>query len=201
MKKNIGIFLFNGAEVLDFTGPFEVFTTASRLYEWAGKERPFNVFTFAVTKENIIAREGLKLVPAFGLEDAPSMDLVIIPGGVSDEPQGQEQVMEFLRTTAANKAKIIASVCTGTFILAKSGILKGLKATTHWKHIHKLKLIPDIDVIEGIAFLDQGRILTSAGVASGITLSLYLVSRLIGEDLARETAKEIEYSYSPDGAV
>ncbi|OJW50214.1 MAG: hypothetical protein BGO67_02490 [Alphaproteobacteria bacterium 41-28] len=195
MKTNVGIFLFNGAEVLDFAGPFEVFTTATRLCEREGKERPFNVFTFAATKRNIVAREGLEVVPAYSLENVPSTDLVIIPGGVSDEPQGQKEVMDFLRKAAESKSETIASVCTGAFILAKAGILKGLKATTHWKHIKELKAIPDIDVVEGVTFVDQGKILTSAGVTSGIALSLYLVSRFVDEGLAELTAKEIEYPY------
>lgn len=198
--KNIGIFLFNGVEVLDFAGPFEVFTTASRLWEEEGKEEPLNIFTFAATKRNIVARGGLEVVPAYCLEDVPSMDLVIIPGGVSDEPRGQKEVMDFLRKAAESKSETIASVCTGAFILAKAGILKGLKATTHWKHIKELKAIPDIDVVEGVTFVDQGRILTSAGVTSGIALSLYLVSRFVDEGLAKKTAKEIEYSYSPESS-
>ena len=188
MQKSIGIFLFNGAEVLDFAGPFEAFTTASRLCERAGKERPFNVFTFATTKKNIIAREGLEISPTFDLQNVPAMNILIIPGGVSDEPQGQEEVMEFLRQAVKNKVETVASVCTGTFILAKAGILKGLKATTHWNHTKKLKkAFPDIDVIEGVKYADQGGVLTAAGVASGITMSLYLISRIVNEALAERS--------------
>jgi len=201
MKKNVGIFLFNGVEVLDFAGPFEVFITAARLCEEEGKEKPFNIFTFATTKSNIVARGGLEVIPTYSLEDVPPIDLVIIPGGISDEPRGQGEVMEFLRKAAGNKSETIASVCTGAFILAKAGILKGLKVTTHWKHIKDLKAIPDIDVIEGVTFVDQGRILTSAGVTSGISLSLYLVSRFVGKGLADLTAKEIEYLYSPESGL
>lgn len=194
MKRNVGIFLFNGVEVLDFAGPFEVFSTASRLSLRDKKDVPFEIFTFASYNKKIVTRGGLKILADYTLKNVPQIDLLLIPGGIMDEPLGQQDVNDFIKRSK-NKIEIIASVCTGAFLLAQADLLKGLRATTHWEDIAELKKYPDIEVLKEVRFVDENHIITSAGISSGITMSLYLVSKLISKILAEKTALQMDYIY------
>lgn len=194
MKHRIGIFLFNNVEVLDFSGPFEVFSTASRLSLREGKENPFEIFTFSNSQTVITARGGLKVLADHTLATTPQADVLIFPGGGIDEPLSEKEVIDFIKNRK-NQVNIIASVCTGAFFLERANLLQGIKATTHWEALTRLGKSPNIKVISGVKFVDEGSIITSAGVSSGIAMSLHLVAKLKGQDLAHQTAALIEYPY------
>lgn len=200
MTWTVGIYLFDAVEVLDFAGPFEVFSTAARVH---GRREPpspplFVVATVGRGSVPVVARGGLRVQPAFSLNDHPPLDVVIIPGGVVDAELDHPEVIGWLDVVAA-KASVTASVCTGAFLLAAAGLLQGKQATTHWEDLAELKrLFPEIDVIEGRRWVDLGSIVTSAGISAGIDMSLHLVARLAGADLARKTARQMQYDWWDD---
>jgi transcriptional regulator GlxA family with amidase domain len=200
MTVSVGIYLFENVEVLDFAGPFEVFTTASRviLRRNPGKEAPFKVFTVAKTIATVQARAGLKTLPDFSINDCPRIDLLLIPGGVVDEEVRDERVIAWVRATAA-AAQLTASVCTGAFILAKAGLLDQKRATTHWEDIDDLRSqFPEVQVQDGVRWVDEGQVVSSAGIAAGIDMSLHLVARLAGSELAAATARQMDVPYRGD---
>lgn len=193
-QRNIGILLFNEVEVLDFAGPFEVFSITA----WPeSNEKPFVVKTVAQTKEVIVARNGLKILPDYDFNNSPQFDILIIPGGYGAEMI--ELHNEILLNWIKEKSKdtsIIASVCTGAFLLAEAGLLDGRQATTHWMDVDRLmREYSKIKVKRDVRFIDETTILTSGGISSGINMSLYLVGKLLGEEIARTTAKRMEYEY------
>jgi transcriptional regulator GlxA family with amidase domain len=199
-QKTVGIFLFPEVEVLDFAGPFEVFSVASRvaLRDGIASDAPFRVVTLARSTAPLRARHGLHVVPDFTLKSHPNIDLLIVPGGVVAQPLGDEDALSWISSTAA-QAEIAASVCTGAFLLAKIGLLDGLAATTHWEDIPELRSgFPSVSVVEDRPWVDQGRIVTSAGISAGIEMSLHLVARLLGKALARSTARQMQYTWAPD---
>jgi transcriptional regulator GlxA family with amidase domain len=170
-KWKVGILLFNQVEVLDFAGPFEVFsvTTGKQL-----TDKPFFVYTVAQTKNPIQARNGLTVVPDYDFKSAPDFDILIIPGGYGAEEVeiNNPTVLEWI-SRSAKKASITASVCTGAFLLAKAGLLNGKSATTHWMDIDRLKKeFPEIRVLEDKKFVDEESIMTSGGISAGIDMSL-----------------------------
>lgn len=197
MTWTVGIYLFDGVEVLDFAGPFEVFSTAARL---DGRREPphppiFVVATIGRGSGAIVARGGLRTQPAFGLEDHPPLDVLIVPGGVVDVEMERPGVVDWLRRTA-DTTTITASVCTGAFLLAQAGLLYGKTATTHWEDIDELRrLFPEVQVVEDRRWVDVGPVVTSAGISAGIDMSLYLVARLAGEELALQTARQMQYDW------
>lgn len=198
MNITVAIYLFPDIEVLDFAGPYEVFTTASRVFKRRnpGLEAPFRVVTVAKTKDIVRARAGLNVVPDFSFQDCPAPDLLIIPGGVVDQEMADEAVITWVRARSG-AASITASVCTGAFILAQAGLLEGRAATTHWEDIADLRAqFPNIRVREGERWVDEGAIVTSGGIAAGIDMSLHLVSRLAGAELAAATARQMEVSFT-----
>ena len=194
---NIVILLFPEVEVLDFAGPFEVFSTAARV---AKRDRklpapPCSVFTVAASHEPVRARGGLMVLADWSMPDAPKADVLIVPGGVMTEPLGNQATIAWVKRTAAN-ANLVASVCTGAFVLGKAGLLDGLTVTTHWEDIAELRRdFPQVKVVENRAWVDEGPIVTSGGISAGIDMSLHLVRRLLGADLARATARQIEYRW------
>lgn len=191
----IGIFLFNQVEVLDFAGPFEVFSVASRISLREGLKAPFEVFTFSYEEDKIEARGGLTVLPTYKISHIPSPHIIIIPGGCTQALKNSSKILPFLRSCSQNSSvEVIASVCTGAFLLAQAGLLTGLKATTHWEDIQALKAYKDINVIPHQSFIDQGKILTSGGISSGIDMSLYLVERFMSKELALRTAHQMEYT-------
>ncbi len=188
---NVGIFVFDDVEVLDFAGPFQVFTTAERV---ARPAKPFATFTVAADNA-VQARGGLAIVPSYTFGREPRIDVLIVPGGVVTDELGKSNVIEWLAARAA-KAQLTASVCTGAFLLAKAGVLGGKKATTHWEDIDDFrKSFPGIPIESQARFVDEGRIVTSAGISAGIDMSLHLVERLAGEALARRTARQMDYRW------
>lgn len=194
---SVGIFIFPEVEVLDFAGPYEVFTTASRVHQQdqPGSSGPFNVFTVARDAGTVRARAGLHVMPDFTFDDHPPIDLLIIPGGVVDAELKIPAVGEWIKQTQ-ERTKLTASVCTGAFLLAQAGLLDGHSATTHWMDIEEMRsLFPGVTVLENRRWVDEGTVVTSAGISAGIDMSLHLVERLAGRELALKTARRMEFDW------
>lgn len=189
---NIGIYIYDDAEVLDFSGPFEVFSTASRLSDPPGM---FNVFLIAQQTHPVTARAGYRVVPHCSIDDHPALDVLIVVGGVHTAELTKPTVIEWVARTAES-TPLVASVCTGAFILAQAGLLSGLDATTHWEDQQALKTtFPDVNVISNQRWVDQGKFVTSGGISAGIDMSLHLVARLTSSALAEKTAHQMEYDW------
>jgi transcriptional regulator GlxA family with amidase domain len=190
---NVGIYIYDNAEVLDFSGPFEVFSTASRLSE---PKDIFNVFLLAEEGNLVNARGGYKILPHYSITNNPDIDVLIVVGGIHTEELRKPSVINCVCKTAEN-AKTVASVCTGAFILAKAGLLSNLKVTTHWEDIDDLrKSFPDLTVVKSQRWVDEGKYITSGGISAGIDMSLHLVSKLTNLELAVKTARQMEYEWT-----
>lgn len=192
-KWSVGIFLFNEVEVLDFAGPFEVFSVTE-----VNEEKPFTVYTVSENGEMITARNGLKVQSDYSIENLPPVDILIIPGGLGARKYEikNEIVIKWIRQQM-KEVKLMTSVCTGALLLAKAGLLEGLKATTHWASIEKFKNeFQNVEVIENVKFVDEGHIITSAGISAGINMSFHIVKNLLGVHVAEDTAKRMEYDIS-----
>lgn len=197
MTLRVAVYVFPDVEVLDFAGPFEVFTTATRVHERRnlGATPPFSTFTVAKTSEPIKARAGLVVIPDHSFASSPVPDVLLIPGGVVDRELCDAAVLDWV-TQASRTATVTASICTGSFILAKAGLLHGKATTTHWEDIADLRSsFPDIAVREGVRWVDEGSVVSSAGIAAGIDMSLHLVARLAGAELAEATARQMDVPY------
>ena len=197
MTRNVGIYIFDEVEVLDLGGPFEVFSTASRMKSrlQPGATKPFEVFTIAHATRSIRARGGLLVQPAFDLTNHPAPDLLIVPGGVVTAELQRVDVIEWIARTA-RAATITASVCTGAFLLGKAGLLRDKTVTTHWEDIVDLRtMFPGLQVRGDKRWIDAGAVVTSAGISAGIDMSLHLVARLEGEELALRTARQMDYDW------
>ncbi|MDF9527819.1 MULTISPECIES: DJ-1/PfpI family protein [Bacillus cereus group] len=192
-KWSVGIFLFNEVEVLDFAGPFEVFSVTE-----VNEEKPFTVYTVSENGEMITARNGLKVQPDYSIENLPPVDILIIPGGLGAREYEikNEIVIKWIRQQM-KEVKLMTSVCTGALLLAKAGLLEGLKATTHWDSIEKFKNeFQNVEVIENVKFVDEGHIITSAGISAGINMAFHIVKNLLGMHVAEDTATRMEYDIS-----
>lgn len=197
MTRTVGIYLFDDVEVLDFAGPFEVFSTASRLKSRLDPQSPvlFEVVTIADDKRIVCARGGLKVLPDVEITAHPHLDVLVIPGGIVTAELKRKQIIDWIARTAS-KTQITASVCTGAFLLGQAGLLKGKRATTHWEDIDDLRsMFPEIDVQAEARWVDNGQIVTSAGISAGIDMSLHLVSRLESQELAVKTARQMEFEW------
>jgi len=196
----VAIYVYANVEALDFAGPFEVFTTASRLFgrRHPQQPEPFKTCTVAKTAEPVRARAGLTVLPDFTVDTCPAPGLLLIPGGVVDQELEDAAVVEWIARTARH-ATVTASVCTGAFLLAKAGLLAGKSATTHWEDIADLRTaFPDVTVKENVRWVDEGSIVSSAGIAAGIDMSLHLVARLASAELAQATARQMDVPYRGD---
>ncbi len=197
-KKNVGIFIFDLVEILDFAGPYEVFAS-TRLTNKSNASIhklscPFNIFTFTEKKKIITCTGGLSVKSDFTINNCPKLDLLIIPGGIGTRVLLKNN--NILNWLVANKdIDIIASVCTGSLILAKAGLLANKKATSHWGALELLKkLSPSTHILTNKKFVFD-TYYTSAGVSAGINMSLHIIEKLLGKKIAQNTAKYIEYDY------
>jgi transcriptional regulator GlxA family with amidase domain len=192
-----GILVFPDVEVLDFCGPFEVFSV-TRLDPAKRREEPspFDVFLVAETADPVITTGGMKVMPAHGFATCPRLDLLVVPGGWGTRREVDNRgLINWIAKQAAG-AKLVASVCTGSFLLAQAGLLRGQAATTHWGSIERMRsAYPDVTVEEGLRWVEEGNVITSAGIAAGIDMALRVVARVCGEAAARTTARHMEYPW------
>lgn len=197
---NVGIFLFAEAEILDFSGPYEVYSVASRvaLRDRDSSVEPFKVFTVGKEKRGLRARHGLTVCPDFSFSNCPELDILVVPGGVVSAVLEDPETIAWVKSTS-DGIPLVTSVCTGSFVLAKAGLLEGMSATTHWEDLDDLRDYTGLEVVEGVRFVDEGDIITSAGVASGIEMSLNIVGDILGEDAVHRIARQMEYAFSYTG--
>ena len=190
MKKNVGIYLFNEVEVLDFAGPFEVFSVSSELQN----HTLFNVFTFAEKPEIVKAVNGLQVMPDYDFSNCPHIDILCIPGGNGTNAEILKATVLENIDQKAKTADITFSVCSGARILAKLGLLDGIKITTHHEVVDSVASIAPKTIIDKEArFTDHGNILTSGGISAGIDLSFHIVEKLYGKKVTDTTQVYMEY--------
>jgi len=193
-RTDAGIFIFNEAEVLDFAGPYEVFSIA----EDPDGNKLFNVKLIAEKNEFISARNGMRVIPDYSFDDGWIPEILIIPGGYGAEEieLRNEKVISWIKYMN-ERTGLLCSVCTGAFILAEAGLLDGLEAATHWIDSARLSAdYPAVKKVYNAGFVDTGRIITCGGISSGITMALHVVERLCGKETAERTARRMEYNYN-----
>jgi transcriptional regulator GlxA family with amidase domain len=184
-KITIGILIFEEAEELDFVGPYEVFGMAAEFGE------PCQTVLISESVEAVRCAHGLRILPDCTIDNAPYLDLLIVPGGQGARlhARNNPKILEFVRQQKGT----VASVCTGAMVLAAAGVLDGIEATTHCAHYDQLREFKEVQVREGVRFVMHDRIATSAGVTAGIDLSLAFIAQFFGETLAERIAKNLEW--------
>jgi transcriptional regulator GlxA family with amidase domain len=201
-RKRVGIMLFENIEVLDFCGPFEVFSV-TRLNEERRREdpSPFDVLLVAEKNEPVVTTGGMKVIPDHTFESCPKLDILVVPGGWGTRKELKNPVMlDWLRIRAA-EVETLTSVCTGSMLLGFAGLLDGCHATTHWRSLDWMReSFPAVTVEYDKHVVEDGRILTSAGISAGIDMALKVVSRYYGEVIARATARHMEYPFPDQNA-
>jgi transcriptional regulator GlxA family with amidase domain len=192
--RNLAILIFEDVEVLDFCGPFEVFSVANRFTD----PPAFHVFTVAEKPGPVLTRGGLSVNPHHRLPDCPRPDLLLVPGGQGTRKEMHNAVLTDWIEARSQEAELVMSVCTGALLLAKAGLLDGLEATTHHGAIDLLREVAPKTILPAARrFVDNGRVVCSAGIAAGIDMSLYVVARLLGREVADKTAWQMEYPWQP----
>ncbi|MDX2226901.1 MAG: DJ-1/PfpI family protein [Verrucomicrobiae bacterium] len=201
-RKRTGILLFDEVEVLDFCGPFEVFSV-TRLHPEKRREEasPFEVFLVSERGGKITATGGLKVESDHSFASCPPLDILVVPGGWGTRALAlHEPLLQWIRSRAV-AVETLASVCTGSLLLAAAGLLEGRRATTHWQSLDRMRdSFPNVRVSRGEQVVEDGSILTSAGISAGIDMALRLVTREFGEEVARATARYMEYPFPESNA-
>jgi transcriptional regulator GlxA family with amidase domain len=201
-RKRVGILIFPNVEVLDFCGPFEVFSV-TRLNEEARREEPspFEVLVVAESKDTVVATGGLKVVPDVTLDTCPPLDILVVPGGWGTRAEAKNgRLLAWIKERAA-QVETLTSVCTGSMLLGEVGLLDGRHATTHWRSLQRMReAFPAVTVEEKLHVVEDGNVLTSAGISAGIDMALRVVARYHGETVARNTARNMEYRYPDDNS-
>jgi putative intracellular protease/amidase len=191
--RKVAIVLFEGVELLDFAGPGEVFDTAQTI----DGQTAFEVFTVAATAEPVTSQGFVRVTPEYTIETSPPPDILVLPGGGVEDATRDERLLAWIRS-AAGANEITMSVCNGAYFLARVGLLDGQRATTHWAAIPGLRSeAATATVVENVRFVDNGRVITTAGVSAGIDGALHVVDRLLGRPAARLTARAMEYDWRP----
>ena len=193
----VAILIFDDVEVLDFCGPFEVFSTARPAGENNDEARLFEVVTIAEEARTIRCRGGLLVQPHHTIAAHPVLDILVIPGGWGTRRERRNDRLLDWIVDQDRSTKITASVCTGAFLLAERGLLDGRRATSHWASIEWMRQqYPDVLMVKDERVVDAGHIVTSAGVSAGIDMALHLVARLHGREIAGWTARRMEYDWT-----
>ncbi len=198
-RKQTAIVIFRDVEVLDFCGPYEVFSVA-RLDERKRREEPspFNVFLVAEGASPVVTAGGMKVLPDYALDDCPALDVLVVPGGWGTRREMDNRRLIGWIAERAGTVETLASVCTGALLLGKAGLLDGRRATTHWRSLDWMEeLFPKTHVEKQLHFVEDGALFTSAGISAGIDMTLKIVARHFGDPVARATARQMEYPF-PD---
>jgi transcriptional regulator GlxA family with amidase domain len=192
--RNIGIFVFDGVEELDAVGPWEVLSTWTQQHPEDG----WNAFCLSPDGRPVLAAKTLLIGAHHSIGDAPAMDVLIHPGGPGTRPMLRDhQHLDWVQKQRAS-VPLMTSVCTGSLVYAAAGLLVGRRATTHWASLNLLsELDPTVITDVDARFVDDGDLITSAGVSAGIDMALHLVARLVDVERAREVRREIQYSPLP----
>lgn len=195
VTRNLAIFIFDGVQIIDYTGPFEVLGQARD-----NGVKLFNVYTVAEKAGPITTNMGMTVIPKYSFADMPKTDVLVLPGGNTQPGLDNPKVIKWVQDTAAN-AEFVMSVCNGAFFLGKAGLLDGLSATTFYGLIDELKeTAPKAHVVTDQRFVDNGKIITTAGLSSGIDGALHLIEKIVGRGRAQEVALNLEYNWQPDVA-
>jgi transcriptional regulator GlxA family with amidase domain len=192
----IGIFLYNQVEELDFVGPFETFKSAAHTRRMNDMRPDWHVFTVA-EEAGILKTSGeLLMQPNFTFQDHPHIDLLLIPGGNEPPQLERPTVVEWVKKVT-REAQFNTSVCTGAFLLGAAGLLDGHQVTTHWSALDRLaERFPQTQVQREVRWVDEGSLVTAAGISAGIDMSLHLVERLSGREMAEQVARYMEYRWN-----
>ncbi|NML65199.1 DJ-1/PfpI family protein [Hymenobacter sp. RP-2-7] len=181
-RRNVAILVYKNMEILDFAGPGEVFSVAG-----------FNVYTVAVAPEPISSQGFVVITPNYTLANCPPPDIVVVPGGDTEPILADAALVKWVQTQAAH-AEVLLSVCTGAGLLGKAGLLDGKQATTYHDYLDALQRAnPKAKVLRGTRYVDNGQVITTAGISAGIDGSLHVVANLLGEEAARQVARTMEY--------
>lgn len=196
----VGLLLYEGVDLIDAIGPYEVFLTASRLVARDGGAPPFEVVTLTPDGEPVSAYGGLGLTPhAAAAAGDLGLDVVVVPGTVDIDAALADDLLGGAVRALSAGASVTASVCTGAFLLASAGLLDGRPWTTHWEDIDGLaRRLGDAGARRGVRWVDDGDVVTAAGLTSGIAMALHLVDRLCGRPLAVRTARQLDHPWHPD---
>lgn len=187
---NIAIYIYPEAEVLDFSGPFEVLSTAKRL-----AQLDWNIFFVAENTDIVQARGNMLVQPHYSIDNHPPIDHLIVVGGVHNNQLEKINVIDWIREVDEHSIST-NSICTGVFLLAKAGLLNSLTVTTHWQDIKELQAsFPQLKVISNKRWVQSEKYISSGGISAGIDMSLYLLSTLTTQQLAEQTAKQMEYQW------
>ena len=202
MRKRVGILVFPDVEVLDFCGPFEVFSV-TRLDEERRRETPspFEVMLVAEEPGTVVATGGLRVMPDCTLDACPLLDVLVVPGGWGTRRElHNERLLGWIRERAG-QVETLTSVCTGSMLLGHAGLLDGRRATTHWRSLDWMrKSFPTVTVEEKLHVVEDGHVITSAGISAGIDMALRVVERYHGHDVALGTARNMEYAWLESNA-
>lgn len=195
----IAIPVFDNAEILDFSGPYEVFTTAERVHRRrGGTEAVFRCLLVGRGAGPVRARGGMLVSPDASFDAVNTAQVLVVPGGDVSAALGDLALLDWIAKVHAGST-ITASICTGVFLLAQAGLLRAMTVTTHWEDQDELQSsYPDLEVVPDVRWVDSGKIVTSGGISAGIDMSLHLVQRLAGIELAIATARQMEYAWKPD---
>ena len=195
-RRTVGILIFDDVEVLDFCGPFEVFSVARPGGENGDEAKLFDVLTIAEEERTIHCRGGLLVQPHHAIADHPPLDLLVVPGGQGTRRERlNDHLLDWIAAQAGS-AELTTSVCTGAFLLAERGLLDGRRATTHWASVEWMRgQYPAVTMLADTRVVDEGRVITSAGISAGIDMALHVVARLHGEETAAWTARRMEYDW------
>jgi transcriptional regulator GlxA family with amidase domain len=197
-RTQVGILIFNEVEVLDFCGPFEVFSITTALGDGNEDAKLYDVHIIAETDGLVTCRNGLVVKPDYSIADHPPLAIVLVPGGRGTRREREKPVILDWLAARHDEVELMTSVCTGAFLLAANGFLDGKAATTHWGSIDWFRENhPIVEVRENVRFVDEGHVVTSAGVSAGIDMALHIVERQHGIDTARQTARHMEYDWRP----
>ena len=193
----VGILIFDDVEILDVAGPFEVFAV-TRLNDEQRLQQssPFKVYLISETNKQITAIGGLRLTPDVTISECPELDLLVVPGGWGTRKESKNKILVKWIGNQFTNNRLIASVCTGSSLLGKAGLLDGRDATTHWRAFDFLQeSAPKARILKNVRFTLTEPIFTSAGVSAGIDLALRIVSHVFGTEIGQATARQMEYPY------
>jgi transcriptional regulator GlxA family with amidase domain len=200
MRKRVGILIFPAVEVLDFCGPYEVFSV-TRLDEDRRRVEasPFEVLLVAESADPVVATGGLRVIPDATLETCPPLDILVVPGGWGTRAEMSNHRLLTWVAERAKEVETLTSVCTGAMLLGRTGLLDGRRATTHWRSVDWMRQsFPTVTVEDKLHVVEDGDLLTSAGISAGIDMALRVVARYFGEAVGRATARHMEYPFPDD---